>query len=248
MINIKNFGKYLNNFTSLTSGTISSYKTNIKNLIEILNKIEDYRNMTNNDKVIAFSELENNTYSKHLSPKKFNDYRSVARKYKEYLDSEKNNIRNSQSLEIKNSNIGKIMQNEKKQTQALNQILFGSPGTGKTYKTINKALEIIDPEFYYNNKDKRDVLKTKFEEYKKSGQIEFITFHQSSTLIKNSLYKVRIKNSDKNRGKSGGYRVYYYIKSQENIYLLTIYDKSEIESINEEILTELIEGILKYEE
>lgn len=76
----------------------------------------------------------------------------------------------------------------------------------------------------------------------------FDLHHQSSTLIKNSLYKVRIKNSDKNRGKSGGYRVYYYIKSQENIYLLTIYDKSEIESINEEILTELIEGILKYEE
>ncbi len=178
MINIKNFGKYLNNFTSLTSGTISSYKTNIKNLIEILNKIEDYRNMTNNDKVIAFSELENNTYSKHLSPKKFNDYRSVARKYKEYLDSEKNNIRNSQSLEIKNSNIGKIMQNEKKQTQALNQILFGSPGTGKTYHTINRAIEIIENRVVEKSEN-REELKTKFEEYKKSGQIEFITFHQS---------------------------------------------------------------------
>ena len=27
--------------------------------------------------------------------------------------------------------------------QPLNQILYGSPGTGKTYNTINKALEII---------------------------------------------------------------------------------------------------------
>lgn len=178
MINIENFEKYLNNFTSLTSGTISSYKTNIKNLIEILNKIEDYRNMTNNDKIIAFSELENNTYRNHLSPKKFNDYRSVARKYKEYFDREKNNIKNSQRVEVKNPNTGGKM-SKNTQTQVLNQILFGSPGTGKTYKTINKALEIIDPEFYYNNKDKRDVLKTKFEEYKKSGQIEFITFHQS---------------------------------------------------------------------
>uniref|UniRef100_UPI004047C6DB McrB family protein n=1 Tax=Aliarcobacter sp. TaxID=2321116 RepID=UPI004047C6DB len=40
------------------------------------------------------------------------------------------------------------MENEKilsniKQKLPLNQILFGSPGTGKTYNTINKALEII---------------------------------------------------------------------------------------------------------
>ena len=32
--------------------------------------------------------------------------------------------------------------------QALNQILFGPPGTGKTFQTINKAIEIIAPEFY----------------------------------------------------------------------------------------------------
>ena len=35
------------------------------------------------------------------------------------------------------------MSNNTKQTQPLNQILYGSPGTGKTYNTINKALEII---------------------------------------------------------------------------------------------------------
>ncbi|MCT7501807.1 AAA family ATPase [Aliarcobacter cryaerophilus] len=66
-----------------------------------------------------------------------------------------------------------------KQKQAINQILYGSPGTGKTYNTINKALEIIDSDFYQQNKYNREALKEKFEEYKKSGQIEFITFHQS---------------------------------------------------------------------
>src|SRR5574344_1342115 len=65
------------------------------------------------------------------------------------------------------------------QKQALNQILYGSPGTGKTFNTINKALEIIDSDFYQQNKDNREALKEKFEEYKKAGQIEFITFHQS---------------------------------------------------------------------
>ncbi|MGJ0334441.1 DUF4357 domain-containing protein [Aliarcobacter cryaerophilus] len=66
-----------------------------------------------------------------------------------------------------------------KQKQAINQILYGSPGTGKTYNTINKALEIIDSDFYQQNKYNREALKEKFEEYKKAGQIEFITFHQS---------------------------------------------------------------------
>ena len=65
------------------------------------------------------------------------------------------------------------------QKQALNQILYGSPGTGKTYNTINRAIEIIDSDFYQQNKYNREALKEKFEEYKKAGQIEFITFHQS---------------------------------------------------------------------
>jgi 5-methylcytosine-specific restriction protein B len=61
------------------------------------------------------------------------------------------------------------------QTQPLNQILYGPPGTGKTYNTINKALEIIDG---FVPDDRADA-KAKFEEYRKTGQIEFVTFHQS---------------------------------------------------------------------
>lgn len=63
--------------------------------------------------------------------------------------------------------------------QPLNQIFFGPPGTGKTFNTINKALEIIDNDFFQQNKDDRKALKDKFEEYKKAGLIEFVTFHQS---------------------------------------------------------------------
>ncbi len=57
----------------------------------------------------------------------------------------------------------------------LNQILYGPPGTGKTYNTITKALEIIDG----SAPSKREDAKAKFEEYRKLGQIEFVTFHQS---------------------------------------------------------------------
>jgi 5-methylcytosine-specific restriction protein B len=59
----------------------------------------------------------------------------------------------------------------------LNQILFGPPGTGKTFHTINKSLEII-----LGNKiegKSREELKTLYEEKVKEGQIVFTTFHQS---------------------------------------------------------------------
>ncbi|WP_219993515.1 McrB family protein [Aliarcobacter cryaerophilus] len=99
-----------------------------------------------------------------------------------YIDKEDTNylenILNNKNIKSINQNIGKTMP-KSTQKQALNQILYGSPGTGKTYNTINRALEIIDSDFYQQNKDNREALKERFEEYKKSGQIEFITFHQS---------------------------------------------------------------------
>ncbi|ECC1838203.1 endonuclease, partial [Campylobacter jejuni] len=50
----------------------------------------------------------------------------------------------------------------------------GPPGTGKTYHTIDKALEILG-----ENLESRDEKKAKFDEYVKNGQIVFTTFHQS---------------------------------------------------------------------
>ncbi len=42
-----------------------------------------------------------------------------------------------------------------------------------------------------------------------------------------SIFKVRIKNSDIQKGKSGGYRLIYYLKTAEKIILITIYSKSD---------------------
>jgi 5-methylcytosine-specific restriction protein B len=82
---------------------------------------------------------------------------------------------------LSNENIS-IVVNSKSINQPLNQILFGPPGTGKTFNTINKAIEIIENRVLSSEElepKNRTVLKNKFEEYKKAGLIEFVTFHQS---------------------------------------------------------------------
>lgn len=61
---------------------------------------------------------------------------------------------------------------------ALNTILFGPPGTGKTYNTINKAVAIANPSFE-TILTTRTELKEEFARLVKEGQIEFVTFHQS---------------------------------------------------------------------
>ncbi|ECL6751083.1 AAA family ATPase [Campylobacter jejuni] len=68
----------------------------------------------------------------------------------------------------------KIIKDNINNNISLNQILYGSPGTGKTYHTIDKALEILG-----ENLESRDDKKAKFDEYVRKGQIVFTTFHQS---------------------------------------------------------------------
>lgn len=57
----------------------------------------------------------------------------------------------------------------------LNQILFGAPGTGKTYHTKKMAVEIIN-----GKKERtREEINKEYEELIEAGQIVFTTFHQS---------------------------------------------------------------------
>ncbi len=57
----------------------------------------------------------------------------------------------------------------------------------------------------------------------------------------NNTFKIRIKNSDNNKGKSAGYRIItYYINDNKEVSLVTIYSKSEKENILDIELKELI--------
>lgn len=61
--------------------------------------------------------------------------------------------------------------------------------------------------------------------------------------IHSIVYKVRIRNSALQRGKSGGYRVIYYLRSADFIILLTIYSKSEQENITSQDIQAILENI-----
>lgn len=104
----------------------------------------------------------------------------------------------------------------------MNYKVIPTPEFIKNLKTLQKK--------YKNIKD--DILKL-------ANELE-----QNPTMgteLGNNTFKIRIKNSDNNKGKSAGYRVITYcINDQKEISLVTIYSKSEKENILELELKELI--------
>jgi mRNA-degrading endonuclease RelE of RelBE toxin-antitoxin system len=60
----------------------------------------------------------------------------------------------------------------------------------------------------------------------------------------NNCFKIRMAISSKNKGKSGGARVITYVQIvDESIYLLSIYDKSETDTITDDELLNRIKDL-----
>ena len=61
------------------------------------------------------------------------------------------------------------------------------------------------------------------------------------------LYKIRLANKDKVKGKSAGYRIITYLVEEQEliftIYLLKIYDKSEESTISKSVLVKLVKSV-----
>lgn len=51
-----------------------------------------------------------------------------------------------------------------------------------------------------------------------------------------TVFKVRLKNSSVQKGKSGGYRVIYYLKTPTKIILATLYSKSDRSDIGIDVI------------
>jgi mRNA-degrading endonuclease RelE of RelBE toxin-antitoxin system len=67
---------------------------------------------------------------------------------------------------------------------------------------------------------------------------------EQGTFLGNYCYKIRLAVASKGKGKSGGARVITYLQISETvIYLLTIYDKNEQESIPAKELNELLKYV-----
>ena len=57
---------------------------------------------------------------------------------------------------------------------------------------------------------------------------------EKGTPLGNNLYKIRLAIASKGKGKSGGARVITYLKNEQgNVYLLSIYDKGERDTISD---------------
>ena len=62
--------------------------------------------------------------------------------------------------------------------------------------------------------------------------------------LNNQVFKVRLKNSNIQKGKSAGYRVIYYVKTETSVVLVTIYSKSDISDIENNVIEKIIKEFL----
>lgn len=55
-----------------------------------------------------------------------------------------------------------------------------------------------------------------------------------------AIFKVRARNRDARKGKRGGYRLLYYLKTEISIILITIYAKSDHSDISAEQIRRIV--------
>ena len=55
-----------------------------------------------------------------------------------------------------------------------------------------------------------------------------------------TIFKVRIRNSDIPKGKRSGYRLIYYLKTSENIILVTIYSKLDQGDVSDKQIRRIV--------
>jgi|GEM_PF-1975235 len=120
------------------------------------------------------------------------------------------------NINIDLSEISTPSQMHKKNLMNLNTILYGPPGTSKTFCTIEKAVKIIDPDFDFGDAAKRDDrkrTKEKFDELYSKNNIKFITFHQSLSYedfiegIKPVLNQDQLEKTDLEQGSKLSYTI-----------------------------------------
>ena len=164
-IDYDGFKDYCDNNKYMKNSSVKAYHSYLKNFVSFLedNKIYSFSDYSNTNTTY----LEKEFIKTGKNEQTFDKYMRAANYYMDF--------ENSKGITMPTTN------NEIQKRQinfSLNQILYGPPGTGKTYTSVAKAIEIIE-ERKVDISENRNDLKKKFDGYIRSGQIKFITFHQS---------------------------------------------------------------------
>lgn len=95
-------------------------------------------------------------------------------------------------------------------------------------------------QIFFSNHFKKQIkkLQNKLPHIKEDLLQKTNTFNPNNEIhVGKSIYKIRIKSSDLNKGKSGGLRSYIYLYRKRNLLApIYIYFKSEQESLNQKEL------------
>ena len=172
--------KPISNKSSDFDGKPTAFWNGFSNISEVLKHQQSIFNAIEKE----LNRAQKSSYFKH-NKKELEKMAFDADFRKEVLDQSENQINIDELIK----NINELMSNTD-QTPAtpLNQILFGAPGTGKTYHTKEMAVEIIKKngkvsiEEIINRKTdetRRKEINKEYEELIEAGQIVFTTFHQS---------------------------------------------------------------------
>ncbi len=158
------FKKWLLSIKKLETSTFDKYTSRLKNgipqkLIDVKfkTKKESLYTLTSSDLMKINELFEENSYD--LQSWNKDKTKTEASNSLKYLIEFFNN--NEEFVTVSEKLKGKYNMSTNSKLP-LNQILYGSPGTGKTYNTINKALEIIfekedkEKEFEFKIKDEKD--------------------------------------------------------------------------------------------
>jgi len=91
-------------------------------------------------------------------------------------------------------------------------------------------------------------VKSLFKKYKliandlKNLEKELTANPKAGIELGNNCYKIRLQNSSVPTGKSGGFRVIYYLKVEDRIFLLEIYSKSDLENISDDKILNILKA------
>lgn len=149
----------------------------INDILDLLNLPKHNNKFTNLGQIALFikkCDVDNTVFAKICY-----DFMSNSKEVEFEKDLDNNQIEDINELSITKY----LPKREPKQNKnPLNFILYGAPGTGKTYSTVEYALSILENrpvDLSHKTQEVRKQLMRDYNNYMKQGRIVFTTFHQN---------------------------------------------------------------------